>query len=58
MNILKKIGLSLVVMIIALLMQSLVSQTGGNTSGGIRLIPGAILVLGLIYVWTRKKRKV
>lgn len=56
MNILKKVGLSFLVVLIAILIQGVLAQTGGTKSGGIRLVPGAIMVLGLIYVWTRKKK--
>ena len=58
MNTIKKIGFSLVVIIIALIFQSILSQNGGTSSACIRLIPGAILILGLIIVWTRKNQKV
>lgn len=54
MNILKKIGLSFLVIIVAVIIQGLLTKTGGTNSGGVRLIPGAMMVLGLIYVWTRK----
>lgn len=57
MNILKKIGLSFLVIIIAILTQGLLAQLGGTRTGGVRLIPGALMVLGLIYVWTRKFNK-
>lgn len=58
MNTLKKIGFSLIITITALLIQGLLAQSGGTQQGGVRLIPGALLVLGLIFVWTRKKTKV
>lgn len=56
MNILKKIGYSLIIMIAALLIQGLLAQTDGTERAGIRLIPGAILILGLLYIWTRKSK--
>ncbi len=56
MNVLKKIGLSFLVIILAILIQGLLSQTGGTKSAGIRLIPGGLMILGLILVWTRKKK--
>lgn len=57
MNLFKKIGLSFLVLIVSIFIQGLLAQTGAGKSGGIRLIPGAIMVIGLIYVWTRKSNK-
>lgn len=56
MKILKKIGLSVLVIIVAVIIQGILTQTGGTKTSGIRLIPGAIMVLGVIYVWTRKNK--
>lgn len=56
MSILKKIGLSFLVVIGAILIQGLLAQSEGARASGIRLIPGAIMVIGLIYVWSKKSR--
>ncbi len=57
MRILVKILLTIVILIIALVSQALVSESGGTNVAGVRLIPGAILALGTIGVWIYKPKK-
>jgi hypothetical protein len=56
MRIVVKILLTFTVLIIAVLFQGLLSQSGNSTTGIIRLIPGAILIFGIIGVWRYKPK--
>lgn len=61
MNKLKKIGikilLTIAVIVVATVSMAVVSESGNTNSAGVRLIPGAILIFGIIYVWFLKKQK-
>lgn len=53
MRILTKIILSIVVLILATISQAIITETGV----GLKIIPGAIAVFGLIGVWRYKPNK-
>lgn len=57
MRIIVKILISLAVVVVAVLFQALLTETGNNTTGVIRLIPGAILIFGIIGIWRYKPNK-
>lgn len=52
-----KILLTVAVIVVAVVSMALISETGNSNSAGVRLIPGAILIFGIIYVWFFKKHK-
>ncbi len=52
-----KILLTVAVIVVAAVSMALISETRNSNSAGVRLIPGAILVFGIIYVWFFKKHK-
>jgi len=54
MRIVIKLVLCLVVLIIALISQAAISESGNSSTGIVRLIPGAILIFGCIGVWRYK----
>lgn len=53
-NIIIKILLTIGVFILGMVLQAAIHESGTTTSAGIRLIPGFVLIVGLIFVWTRK----
>ena len=57
MRIIVKIGLTIAVIIVAVIFQAIVSETGNSNTGMVRLIPGAIMVFGIIGVWGYKPKK-
>jgi len=57
MRIIVKILISLAVFVVAVLFQALITETGNNTTGVVRLIPGAILIFGIIGIWRYKPNK-
>lgn len=57
MRIIVKILISLAVVVVAVLFQALITETGNNTTGVVRLIPGAILIFGIIGIWRYKPNK-
>ena len=57
MRILTKILLTIAVIIIAMVFQAIMFESGGTNVGVIRLIPAAILIFGIIGVWRYKPKK-
>lgn len=57
MRIIVKILLSFTVIIVGVIFQAIISESGNNTTGVVRLIPGAIMIFGLIGVWRYKPNK-
>lgn len=57
MRIIVKILVSFAVIILGVIFQAIISETGNSHTGMVRLIPGAIIVFGLIGVWRYKPNK-
>lgn len=57
MRILIKIILTIVCLIIGLVLQAFLSESGSGNAGFIRLIPGAVMIFGIIGVWRYKPKK-
>jgi hypothetical protein len=57
MRIIVKILLSIAVLIISVVFQALISESGAK-GGIIMLIPGAIFIFGLIGVWKYKPKEI
>jgi|GEM_PF-2624146 hypothetical protein len=57
MRIIVKILLSFAVIVVAVIFQAIISETGNSNTGMVRLIPGAIMIFGLIGVWRYKPNK-
>lgn len=57
MRIIVKIALTIAVIIVAVIFQAIVSESGNNKTGIVRLIPGAIMIFGIIGVWRYKPKK-
>lgn len=56
MRIIVKIGLAIAVIIVAVIFQAIVSESGNSSMGMVRLIPGAIMIFGIIGVWRYKPK--
>lgn len=57
MRIIVKILLSFAVIVVGVIFQAIISESGNSTTGVVRLIPGAIMIFGLIGVWRYKPNK-
>ncbi|SMC81240.1 hypothetical protein [Moheibacter sediminis] len=57
MRILVKILLSIAVVIIGVIIQAVISESGNDSTGLIRLLPGAIIIFGIIGVWKYLPKK-
>lgn len=57
MRIFVKILLSIAVVIIGVIIQSVISESGNDSTGFIRLLPGAIIIFGIIGVWKYLPKK-
>lgn len=57
MRILVKILLSFIIIVISGILQAIISESGNQNTGFVRLIPGAVMIFGIIGVWRYKPSK-
>lgn len=57
MRILVKILLSILMVIIGVVLQVIISVSGNESTGFVRLIPAAVMFIGIIAVWKYKPAK-
>lgn len=57
MRIIVKILLSFLMVIIGVILNVVITQTGNESTGVIRLIPAAIMIIGIISIWKYKPNK-
>lgn len=57
MRIIIKIILSFVMIVVGTILNAVVSETGNSTTGFVRLIPAAVMIIGIIAIWRYKPEK-
>lgn len=57
MRIIVKILLSFLMVIIGVILNAIIYESGNSNTGFIRLIPAAVMILGIIGVWRYKPSK-
>jgi uncharacterized BrkB/YihY/UPF0761 family membrane protein len=57
MRIIVKILLSFLMLIIGVVLNAVVTESGNSNTGGIRLIPAAVMIIGIIAIWKYKPNK-
>ncbi len=57
MRIIVKILLSFIMLIVGVILNAIVAQTGNANTGIIRLIPAAVMIFGIIAIWKYKPKK-
>lgn len=57
MSIIVKILLSFLMLIVGVVLNAIVSESGNSNTGIVRLIPAAVMFIGIIAVWKYKTNK-
>lgn len=57
MRIIVKILLSFLMVIIGVILNVIITETGNANAGFVRLIPAAVMIIGIIAVWRYKPAK-